>query len=98
MISSTWVSQQKSIIDKRRTAYIQYLTDDFDALLKSYPNAIKSFEKVIRDIDEVNAMPPSEEKNERLRYLPNKTDCENQLVVLKRKLVNIQTLKDAYKE
>lgn len=96
MISNEWVKIQKELIDKRRTAYIEFLTDDFNDLLKSYPNALKSYDKVIRDIDETNALPDSEEKRERLRYLPNRNDCVNSMQKIQRKLKNIQTLKDVY--
>ena len=96
MISNEWVKIQKELIDKRRTAYIEFLTDDFNDLLKSYPNALKSYDKVIRDIDETNALPDSEEKRERLRYLPNRNDCVNRMQKIQRKLKNIQTLKDVY--
>ena len=47
MISNEWVKIQKELIDKRRTAYIEFLTDDFNDLLKSYPNALKSYDKEI---------------------------------------------------
>lgn len=96
MISNEWVKAQKELINKRRVAYIEYLTDDFDDLLKSYPSALKSYEKVIRDIDETNALPPSDEKNERLKYLPDRNECLNTMEKIKRKLKNIQTLKDVY--
>lgn len=97
-LTNEWVKNQKQIIDRRRGTYIQYLVDDFTDLLKSYPNALKSFEKTIRDIDEVNALPPSEEKNERIKYLPNRNDCVQTSNRIRRKINNIQTLKDIYTE